>query len=165
LASGNRIASSYNPSVPLIVIETWIAAPVERCFDLARDVEAHVASTGKTGERAVDGVTSGLVGLGQEVTWQAVHLGVRQRLTAKITRMERPAVFVDEMVRGAFRSFRHTHEFRPERGGTTMIDRFDYTSPLGALGRLADWMFLERYLRRFLEDRAAYLKARAEQQT
>src|SRR3954462_12538298 len=128
--------------MPLIEFETWIDAPLERCFDLARDVEAHVASTGKSGERPVAGVMTGLIGLGEEVTWEAVHLGVRQRLTSRITRMERPTMFVDEMVRGAFRSFVHTHEFRPERGGTLMVDRFDYESPLGFLGRVADWMFL-----------------------
>jgi ligand-binding SRPBCC domain-containing protein len=148
--------------VPLIVLETWIDAPPERCFDLARSVEAHVASTGKTGERPVAGVTAGLLGLGDEVTWEAVHLGVRQRLTARITRLERPASFTDEMVRGAFRSFTHVHEFRTERGGTMMVDRFEYTSPLGWLGRLVDRLFLERYMRRFLTERAAYLKATAE---
>ncbi|MFO0756580.1 MAG: SRPBCC family protein [Byssovorax sp.] len=148
--------------MPLIVLETKIAAPIERCFDLARSVEAHVGSTSKTKERAVAGVTSGLMGLGDEVTWEAVHLGVRQRLSSRITRMNRPRSFTDEMVRGAFRSFVHDHEFRVDGGATVMIDRFDYTSPLGWLGRLADWLFLERYMRQLLLDRAAYLKSEAE---
>jgi ligand-binding SRPBCC domain-containing protein len=148
--------------VPVILLETWIGAPIELCFDLARNVEAHVASTARTGERAVGGVASGLMGLGDEVTWEAVHLGFRQRLTARITRMEPPRLFVDEMVRGAFHSFSHTHEFREVRGGTLMVDRFDYTSPLGWLGVLADKLFLERHMQRFLERRAAYLKVEAE---
>lgn len=148
--------------MPLIVLRTQIAAPIERCFDLARSVEAHLASTGPSRERVVGGVSAGLIELGDEVTWEAVHLGVRQRLTARITRMDRPRSFTDEMVRGAFRSFTHTHTFREEQGVTTMIDHFDYRSPLGPLGRLADWLFLERYLRRFLTERAAYLKTEAE---
>jgi ligand-binding SRPBCC domain-containing protein len=148
--------------MPLIVLSTEIAAPIERCFDLARSVEAHLASTGPSRERVVGGVSAGLIELGDEVTWEAVHLGVRQRLTARITRMDRPRSFTDEMVRGAFHSFTHTHTFHEEQGVTTMIDHFDYRSPLGPFGRLADWLFLERYLRRFLTERAAYLKAEAE---
>jgi ligand-binding SRPBCC domain-containing protein len=148
--------------MPLIVIETWIDAPIERCFDLARSVDAHVASTARTGERVVGGKRAGLLERGDEVTWEAVHLGVRQRLTARITEMVRPQQFTDEMVRGAFRSFTHVHAFRSAGERTLMTDRFDYTSPLGWLGRLADRLFLERYMRRFLEERAAQLKAMAE---
>jgi len=148
--------------VPVIRIETLIHAPPDRCFDLARDVEAHVGSTARTHERAVAGVTSGLLGPGDEVTWEAVHLGVRQRLTARITRFDRPNAFEDEMVRGAFRSFTHRHEFRPVDGGTLMIDTFRYASPLGILGALADRLFLERYMRRLLTERNAYLKRVAE---
>lgn len=148
--------------MPLICLETLIAAPAERCFDLSRDVEAHVGSTSDTHERAVGGITTGLIGLGDEVTWEAVHFGVRQRLTSKITRYERPTMFVDEMVRGAFHSFVHEHRFVVEGEQTRMIDRFSYRAPLGPLGSLADVLFLERYMRRLLEKRAAFLKLAAE---
>lgn len=144
--------------MPVIRLETFIQAPPEACFDLARNVEAHIASTGRTEERAVGGVTTGLLGLGDEVTWEAVHFGVRQRLTSRITRFDRPRMFVDEMVRGAFASFEHLHEFIAESGGTRMIDVFTYRSPLGPLGRLADALFLERYMRAFLVERARSLK-------
>lgn len=43
-----------------------------------------------------------------------------------------------------------------------MIDVFDYTSPLGPLGSLADLLFLRRYMTRLLRDRNAYLKREAE---
>ena len=148
--------------MPVIRLETFVQAPPERCFDLARDVEAHVGSTAGTGERAVAGVITGLLGPGDQVTWEATHLGVRQRLTSRITRFERPRLFEDVMVRGAFRSFTHTHEFRPVDGGTLMVDTFRYASPLGPLGVLADRLFLERYMRRLLADRAQYLKRIAE---
>src|SRR4051812_20897417 len=109
-------------AMPIIRLETQIHAVPERCFDLARDVDAHVGSTAGTHERAVAGVTSGLMGLGDSVTWEAVHFGVRQRLTSRITRLERPNLFVDEMVEGAFHSFEHTHEFRSTNNGTVMVD-------------------------------------------
>lgn len=108
------------------------------------------------------GVTTGLLELGDEVTWEAVHFGIKQRLTARVTRLERPRLLEDQMVRGAFHAFTHRHEFRPQNGGTVMVDTFAYTSPLGILGRIADVLFLERYLRRFLADRALHIKRVAE---
>jgi ligand-binding SRPBCC domain-containing protein len=148
--------------MPVIVTRTRVAAPPSRCFDLARDVNAHERSTAASRERAVAGVTSGLLGLGDEVTWEATHFGVRQRLTSRITEFDPPKRFVDEMVRGAFRSFRHEHRFNEIEGGTEVVDIFDYTAPLGRLGRLADVLFLSRYMTRLLRDRNAYLKRAAE---
>lgn len=150
--------------MPIIQVQVLIRAPVELCFDLARDVEAHQRSVSHTGERAVAGVSAGLMGLGDTVTWEAVHFGVRQRLTARITEFERPYRFVDEMVAGAFAGFHHTHRFEPVAEGTRMTDVFDYRSPLGPLGRLADVLFLERYMRRFLTVRSEALKRMAEEQ-
>jgi ligand-binding SRPBCC domain-containing protein len=139
-----------------------VAAPPSRCFDLARDVELHQRSTAASRERAVAGVTSGLLGPGDEVTWQATHFGVRQRLSSRITEFDPPHRFVDEMVHGAFRRFRHEHEFLAVEGGTEIVDTFDYTSPLGPLGRVADLLFLRRYMTRLLRGRNAYLKRVAE---
>jgi ligand-binding SRPBCC domain-containing protein len=96
------------------------------------------------------------------VTWEATHFGVRQRLSSQTTEFDPPHRFVDEMVHGAFRRFRHEHQFLAAEGGTEMIDVFDYTSPLGPLGRLADVLFLRRYMTRLLRERNAYLKREAE---
>ena len=149
--------------MPVIKLETFIRAPVETCFDLARDVAVHMASTAETNERAVSGVTSGVLELDDEVTWEAKHLGVRQRLTSKITALERPRMFVDEMQRGAFKSLRHLHLFEEKNGGTLMKDEMTYASPLGMLGRMADRLFLENYMRRFLIKHNEYLKRIAEE--
>jgi ligand-binding SRPBCC domain-containing protein len=148
--------------MPTIRIATPIDAPPERCFDLARDVATHVRSTMGTGERAVGGVTAGLLELGDEVTWEARHLGIRQRLTVKISRLERPRLFEDVMVRGAFASLRHVHEFVPRDGGTTMLDTFTFESPLGLVGAIVDRIYLTAYMRRFLVSRANALKRMAE---
>lgn len=148
--------------MPVIVLRTRVAAPPSRCFDLARDVELHQRSTAASRERAVAGVTSGLLGLGDEVTWEATHFGIRQRLTSRIREFDPPNRFVDEMVRGTFARFRHEHQFLAVEGGTEMVDIFDYTSPLGPLGRLADGLFLRRYMTTLLRERNAYLKRAAE---
>jgi ligand-binding SRPBCC domain-containing protein len=148
--------------MPVIHLTTVIAAPRERVFDLARSIDAHQASTGDTGERAVAGVTSGLIGEGQDVTWEARHLGVRQRLRVKITACERPTHFQDVMLRGAFSLMHHDHTFSERDGHTIMTDRFEFRSPLGPLGWLVDRVFLTSYMRRFLEQRNAVLKRMAE---
>jgi len=148
--------------MPVIIMRTRVAAPPARCFDLARDVELHQRSTAASRERAVAGVTAGLLGAGDEVTWEATHFGVRQRLTSRITEFDPPNRFVDEMVRGAFARFRHEHQFLSVPDGTDMVDIFDYTAPLGPLGRLADGLFLRRYMTALLRERNAYLKRAAE---
>lgn len=141
---------------------TEIRADLEVCFDLARSVEAHLASTVHTGEQAVGGVTSGLLGPGDHVTWRARHLGVEQHLTSRITRFDRPHHFRDEMTRGAFARLVHDHYFEPRATGTVMRDVLDFASPFGLVGRLLDAVYLEGYLTRFLAGRARVLKNLAE---
>ena len=137
--------------MPRIALALDIDASIERCFDLARSVDVHLQSTASTRERAVAGVTTGLMGLGDTVTWEARHLGVRQRLTTRITAYERPLHFRDSQVRGAFARFDHDHYFESmPNGSTRMRDIFDYTAPLGILGVLADRLFLTNYMHRFL---------------
>ncbi len=148
--------------MPLIRLETVIRAPVERVFDLARSIDAHTASAEGTRERAVGGRTSGLIGPDETVTWEARHLGIRQRLTVRITGFDRPHRFTDEMIRGAFQSMRHNHRFQAEGDRTRMSDEFSFTAPLGIFGRLAEKLFLEAWLERFLRRRNQALKVMAE---
>lgn len=148
--------------MPIIELHTAIAAPIERVFDLARSVDAHAATTAATGERPVAGTTSGLLGLGDQVTWSARHLGWRWRLTSRITAFDRPRSFRDSMVDGVFARFDHDHEFEVRDGVTQVRDVFDFTSPLGPLGRVADALVVTRHMRRFLARRMRELKGIAE---
>jgi ligand-binding SRPBCC domain-containing protein len=146
----------------VIRVETEIKASPAVCFDLKRSIDLHLTSTGDSGERAIAGVTSGLIGEGQEVTWSARHFGIRQQLTSRITAFDRPRHFRDSLVRGAFARFDHDHYFEPYEGGTKMIDVFDYSAPLGVLGRLAERLVLNRYMRHLLIQRGLGIKAVAE---
>ena len=95
--------------MPVVTVTTKILAPIELCFDLARSIDPHVESTKQTRERAVAGVITGLIGRNEEVTWEATHFGVRQRLTSRITAFDRPRHFRDSMARGIFTRFDHDH--------------------------------------------------------
>ena len=149
-------------NMPVIELQTEIAAPKERVFDLARSIDVHQDTAEQTGERAVAGTTSGLIGAGEEVTWEARHFGIKLRLQVKMTKFDRPNHFQDIMISGAFRSMQHDHIFEDHGGNTVMVDRFEYISPLGLLGRIADLLFLERYMRSFIQKRNASLKRTAE---
>jgi len=148
--------------MPIIELSTLIRAPRERVFDLARSIAAHQHTAGGTAERAVSGVTAGLIGMDDEVTWEARHFGVRQRLTVRVTTFDRPKHFQDIMISGAFKRMVHDHAFAEHPTGTLMRDRFEFQSPLGILGRLADGIFLAAYLRKFLVRRNEILKRFAE---
>jgi ligand-binding SRPBCC domain-containing protein len=147
-----------------LVETTVIEAPIECCFDLARTVEVHLAGNVHWGKQAVAaaGVTSGLVGLGQRVTWRAKHFGVWHSLTSEITAMERPVWFQDTMIDGPFRSMQHDHFFQTLPGGTTeMKDVFRFAAPLPVLGRLAEVLFLRSYMCKLLRERNAVIKETA----
>lgn len=148
--------------MPIITLKTIISAPVEICFDLSRSIDLHLISTEHTGEQAIAGVTSGLIGLGETVTWRAKHFGVWQHLTTKITEYDYPSYFADEMVQGAFQRFKHEHHFQASDSGTSMTDVFDYSSPLGVLGKLADNLFLKKYMTSLLIERNRVIKEYAE---
>ena len=148
--------------MPLISITTEINAPIERVFDLSRSIDLHSISTAHTGEEAIAGRTSGLIGLGETVTWRAKHLGVWQTLTSEITEFEYPFLFVDEMRKGAFQSIYHRHLFEFKNGRTIVKDEFHFESPLGILGWIANQLFLTKYLKDLLVKRNQIIKEFAE---
>ena len=144
---------------------TVIRAPIERCFDLARSVEVHLAGNIHSGEAALalGGVTSGLIRMGERVTWRAKHLGLWHNLTSEITAMDRPAFFQDRMVQGVFRFMQHDHFFRPlPHDETEMKDAFCFAAPMPLFGRLAEIAFLRRYMHALLRERNAVINEIAE---
>jgi hypothetical protein len=147
-------------SILRVTIE--IDAPPGRCFDLARSVDLHVRSAAGSGETAIGGTTSGLLEPGDQVTWRGRHFGIWQTLTSKITEFDRPRHFRDSQVKGAFARIDHDHVFESRDGRTTMTDVFDYSAPLGVVGRAAEKLVLNSYLRRFLAERAKVIKRVAE---
>jgi ligand-binding SRPBCC domain-containing protein len=145
-----------------IHLTTKINAPAEKCFDLSRNIDMHIRSMQQSDEKAIAGVTNGLIGLNESVTWKARHFGLMMTMTVKITGLNYPAYFVDEMVKGPFKKLRHTHSFENIDGYTLMMDDFEFESPMGFLGKLADSLFLKRYMKKLLETRNAELKKAAE---
>jgi ligand-binding SRPBCC domain-containing protein len=144
--------------VTRIELQTLIRAPQERCFDLARSVDVHLHLAERSQERAVAGRTAGLLELGDDVTWEARHLGLTRRLAVRITQFDRPTSFRDEGEGGGIRMLVHEHLFLARQGGTLLVDRFEVESVI----RLLDRPLLKPYFERFLRERADGLRRLAE---
>ncbi|HAY3564271.1 TPA: SRPBCC family protein [Elizabethkingia meningoseptica] len=148
--------------MPVINLKILINADIHTVFDLSRSIDLHSISTAKTNEKAIAGVTSGLIKAGETVTWEATHFSIRQTLTSKITAFEEPFHFRDEMLQGTFKYIRHDHYFETTENGTLMTDIFRYDSPYGLLGKLFNQLILTRYLKKFLQERNQVIKDFAE---
>lgn len=148
--------------MPSIHLTIFIAAPADRVFDLARSIDLLRKSMAHTGLEAVAGTTNGLINLDETVTWKAKHLYKTRILKSKITAMSRPLSFTDEMVAGDFKSLKHEHHFKSIGNGTLLIDLFNFESPWGGLGKLANSLFLTNYMKRLLEERNKAIKEYAE---
>jgi len=145
-----------------IDLKTNIKAPILTVFDISRDISEHEASTKNTREKAIAGVTSGKISLGETVTWRAKHFGFYLKHTSIISEFESPTYFVDEMVKGVFKSLRHEHIFKETKDITEMADIFTYEVPYGILGRVFNYLILKSYLTKFLLERNQHIKQRSE---
>jgi ligand-binding SRPBCC domain-containing protein len=149
----------HHALVPEFELVAVINAELSAVFDLSLSVDAHTKSMGGSKEKAVAGVTSGLLGMGDSVTRQARHFGLPFRMTSTIVSWDRPKSFVDEQTRGPFHCWRQEHSFEPAAGGgTRMVDTVGFASPLGPVGRAVDGLVLARYMRRLVEQRNEWLR-------
>lgn len=148
--------------MPLIELQTKINADLKTCFDLARCIDLHKESLKHTGQIAIAGKITGLIGLGEWVTWEAKHFGFVRHLTSKVTALDCPNYFSDKMVFGVFKSYKHERFFREENKKTIMIDKVYFESPYGVVGKLANWLFLKNYMIKLLVLRNTLLKERSE---
>jgi ligand-binding SRPBCC domain-containing protein len=113
-------------------------------------------------ERAIAGVITGLINLNETVKWEGRHLGKKRILETRITAMNPYSFFCDEMVKGDFKSMKHEHHFKQVDNGTIMIDLFNFETPYSTFGRIINFLFLSRYLRKVLEQRNAVIREYAE---
>ena len=144
--------------MPQIHLTTFIAAPIERVFDLSRNIDLHKESMKRFKERAVAGTTFGLIEKGETVTWAAKHFFKTRLLRVGITEMQKPSCFVDEQKNGNFKMMKHEHHFKPCANGTIMIDIFDYETPYGMLGKILNSFYITSYLKKLLEQRNRTIK-------
>jgi ligand-binding SRPBCC domain-containing protein len=145
-----------------IIIETIIEAPAATCFSLIRDEGVRFEAAFFRAADIKHQFDRGTVEMGQVVTFKEKLLGFDQTLTLQVVELEPARRFLDEMIDGPFREFRHLHEFNDSRRKTLMRDTLDWTLPFGILGTLADKLFVERHLRGIVTRRNERLRSLAE---
>ena len=150
--------------MPHIHLTLFIVAPVDRVFNLSRSINLHQISTIDTNEKVIGGVLNGLININETVTWQAKHLFKTRQFTSKITAMQSPDFFIDEMLKGDFKSFHHEHHFKAVENGSIMIDLINFESPYGVIGKIANRLFLKSYIEKLLIKRNTVIKDYAETQ-
>ena len=148
--------------MPIIILKTLINAPIEHCFDLSRNIDLHLQSMKASGENAIAGKKTGLINLHESVTWRARHFGIPFEMTNKISTIEYPTRFVDEMVKGPFKKLHHQHQFKIMGSQTEMTDIFEFQAPFGLLGWLVEKIFLKNYMLKLIEKRNKVIKLQAE---
>jgi ligand-binding SRPBCC domain-containing protein len=145
-----------------IYLVTELEADIYTCFDAARAIDIHKLSTKQTNEIAIAGRTSGLCELGDTITWEATHFGIRQQLTVEITQLNRPYFFEDKMLKSAFKSMQHSHFFEEKDTKTIMTDKFEYEVPYSIAGKIFDAIILKHYMTSFLITRNQFIKSTVE---
>ena len=148
--------------MPKIHLTTFIAAPVERVFDLSRSIKMHKFSMDRFKEEMVNGPMNDLVEVGDEMTWKARHLLKTRILKSKVTLVKKYECFVDEQVSGDFKMMKHEHHFKPVDNGVIMIDLFQFETPYGPMGKWFNQAYLSRYMKKLLEQRNLHIKKYAE---
>jgi ligand-binding SRPBCC domain-containing protein len=146
-----------------INLTTKIKAPKQIVFDASRNIDIHQKSASKTSEKAIAGITSGLINLDETVTWSGKHFRFYLTHKSRITAMNLYDYFVDEMEQGKFKTFKHEHFFEEVNGFTIMKDKLEYETPFGLFGELFDILFLEKHMTQFLLERNKTLKEISEE--
>ena len=147
----------------VITLHTEIKTSIEKAFQLSLDIDFHKRTASQTHEEAIAGVTTGIIKHNETVTWRGKHFGFFLTHTSKITAYEAPNYFVDEMIEGNFKSFRHQHFFEEKEGIVYMKDIISYNTPFGIFGKLFDALLLRKHMKDFIENRNSILKTELEQ--
>ncbi|MGZ3795027.1 MAG: TIGR01777 family oxidoreductase [Pseudobdellovibrionaceae bacterium] len=97
--------------------------------------------------------------LGVELIYRLKIQGFPVKWKSRITEWSPPYRFTDRQVEGPFHHWEHSHELRPFTNGTLMVDRVNYSLPMGALGNLmGGWLARSEIENSFLLRRKALIK-------
>lgn len=141
-----------------IKVTTTINTPIEIVFNNCRNIDIHQYSASKTNEKAIEGRTSGLINKGETVTWKGKHFGIYIQHQSIISEMDFPTYFVDEQLKGHFKSFKHQHFFSQKENQTIMTDILEYETPFGFFGKIFNRLLLKNHLTKFIQNRNKIIK-------
>ena len=148
--------------MPTIHLTTFIKAPVDRVFDLSRNISLYKKALQDSNEKISSGAASNLVCAGETITLHARHLGKTRMITARVMEINKPLSLVEEQVKGDLKCYRHERHFKEIENGTIMIDMLEFEGPRDILGSLLSQFYLKNYLERIIKQRNELIRQYAE---
>jgi ligand-binding SRPBCC domain-containing protein len=148
--------------MPTIHLTTFIAAPIERVFDLNRNLAIYRTLMQGRKEKFSSGAASNLVAHGETITFHVKHFGKTRLVTTRVTELQKHSSFVQEQVKGDLLHFRHEQYFKKVENGTIMIDMVNYDGPRDMIGKLMGKLYLKNYLEKFINKRNLVIQQYAE---
>ena len=88
-------------------------------------------------------------------------LGIPMTWVTEITHVEEKKYFIDVQLSGPYKVWHHEHHFKEVEDGVEMTDILHYSLPMGFLGRILNFLWIGREVRRIFE----YRKGRLEEVT
>jgi ligand-binding SRPBCC domain-containing protein len=148
--------------MPTIHLTTFIAAPIERVFDLSRNLTIYKVLMQGRKEKFSSGAASNLMSHGETITFHAKHFGKTRLVTTRVIELQKPSSFIQEQVKGDLLHFKHEHYFKPVENGTILIDMIDFDGPRDVIGKVMGKIYLKNYLEKFIHKRNILIQQYAE---
>lgn len=145
-----------------IHLTTFIAAPVDRVFDLSRHIALYKLLFQGRKEKISSGAASALLGKNETISIIASHGGKARMTMLKLTTLERPNLFVEEQVKGDLQNYRHEHHFKRAENGTILIDILEFGTPKDIVGKIFGKVYFKKYLEDLLRKRTEIVRGYAE---
>ena len=135
--------------------ETWVSLPRDAVFPFFADA-ANLQQLTPPWLRFVIKTPQPIeMRAGALIEYRISLHGIPMSWLTEISAFAPPQMFVDRQVRGPYRTWIHTHQFKPERGGTRLLDHVEFDMLGGALAA----PFVRRELRRIFTYRHEALLA------
>lgn len=148
--------------MPRIHTTTFIAAPIERVFDLSRHIALYKLVFQSRKEKLTSGAASALISKNETISIIAKHAGRQRMLMLKITTYQKPTLFIEEQVKGDLQNYKHEHHFKPVDNGTIVIDIIEFGIPKDIIGKIFGKVYFKKYLEEILRKKTELVRAYAE---
>ena len=148
--------------MPSLHLTSFIAAPVERVFDLSRHLALYKLLFQNRKEKFTSGAGSNMLNNGETLSIVVTKAGRSRMSMIKITSLQRPVSFVEEQVKGDLENFKHEHHFKPIENGTIIIDLVQYGMPRDLLGRIFGKLYFRKYMEELVHKRNELIRSYAE---